>query len=594
MSIPTSTGDVSAGATPPDEATIDALNERAWGLRGKDPQEGIRLAERARAAARAAAYARGEAYALRNLGGCRCIVLEHEAALADLEQAEALFTALGDQSGKASALNWSGNVRWRRGDYPAAVRAQLEALRLQRGVGDRDGEGDSLNFLGSVYFDTGDLARALEHFTASLHIKEETGARLGISHCLNNIGNIHGHLGDYAKALEHHTRAIALKRELGDIRGEAIALVNLGASYEATAEFPRALECFARAFEIARGIGERWIEADALRQTADVHRKCDRPVQALEFYGRAAAVTAAAGGVAHLEAEIRIGTGLAAAALGREVEAIAELERALALARQIEARRLIYEAHLALSETYEREGDAAKALEHFRAYHRVEDEVFSAEAERRIQAVLVKAEVEGAEREAELLRARNDALTAANEEKARLLEALGRQAEELDRLSREDALTGLFNRRHVDDALVLEWERAHRFGRDLSVAIADIDHFKGVNDHFSHAVGDEVLRRVARILGEGTRAIDVVGRWGGEEFVLLLVETSPDRAARLCEKLRAAIEAHDWPSIVPGLAVTVSLGIAGNAETADPAALLAAADARLYEAKRAGRNRVVA
>jgi diguanylate cyclase (GGDEF)-like protein len=595
MSIPHPADDPAADAVPPDAAAaVDALNERAWALRVKDPQEGIRLAERARAAAKAGAYARGEAYALRNSGGCRCMVLEHEAALADLGEAEGIFTALGDQAGRASVLNWSGNVSWRRGDYPAAVRAQLEALRLQRGVGDRDGEGDSLNFLGSVYFDTGDLARALEHFTASLHIKEESGARLGISHCLNNIGNIHGHLGDYGKALEYHTRAIALKRELGDIRGQAVALVNLGASYEATAEFPRALDCFAQAFEIARDIGERWIEADALRQTADVHRKCHEPVQALEFYGRAASVAAAAGGIPHLEAEVRIGTGLAAAALGREGEAIAELERALALAQRIEARRLIYEAHLALSETYEGAGDAAKALEHFRAYHRVEDEVFSAEAERRIQAVLVKAEVEGAEREAELLRARNDALTAANDEKARLLEVLGRQAAELDRLSREDALTGLFNRRHVDAALALEWERARRFGRDLAVAIADIDHFKGVNDRFSHAVGDEVLRRVATILREGTRAVDVVGRWGGEEFVLLLVETPPDRAARLCEKLRAAVEAHDWSAVAPGLAVTVSVGIAGNAEAADPAALLAAADARLYEAKRAGRNRVVA
>ena len=576
----------------PDE--IDELNARAWELRVSNPQEGIRLAERAGAAARAAGYVRGEAYALRNLGGCRCMLLEHAAALADLAQAEALFTGLDDQAGRASALNWTGNVNWRRGNYPAALRAHLEALRLQRGAGDRDGEGDSLNFLGTVYFDLGDLAAALEHYTASLRVKEALGHALGISHCLNNIGNIHGHLGEYRKALEYHTRALELKRELGDLRGEAVALVNLGASYEDTADFPRALECFAGALEIARGIGERWIEADALRQTADVHRKSHEPVQALDFYGRAASVAAAAGGIAHLEAEVRIGTGLAQAALGRVGEAVAELEDALALAQRIEAKRLVYEAHLALSEAYEAAGDTAQALEHFRAYHRVEDEVFSAEAEGRIQAVLVQAEVEASQREAELLRAKNDELSAANEEKARLLEALRRQAEELERLSREDALTGLFNRRHVDAALALEWERASRFGRDLSVAMADVDQFKAVNDRFSHAVGDEVLRRVGEILRGRTRAVDVAGRWGGEEFVLLLVETPPERAAGLCEQLRAAVEAHDWSAVAPGLAVTLSLGVAGNGEAADPAALLAAADARLYQAKRAGRNRVVA
>jgi diguanylate cyclase (GGDEF)-like protein len=289
----------------------------------------------------------------------------------------------------------------------------------------------------------------------------------------------------------------------------------------------------------------------------------------------------------------RVGIGNALVALGRAGEAAGELEQALALAQRIDSPWLIYRAHLALSEAYEAQGDAAKALEHFREYHRVEDEVFSAKAERRIQALLVKAEVEASLREAELLRAKNDELSAANEEKVRLLEALGRQAEELERLSREDALTGLFNRRHVDEALALEWERASRFGRDLTVAVADIDHFKAVNDRFSHAAGDEVLRRVAELLRGGTRAVDVAGRWGGEEFVLLLVETPPERAAGLCEKLRAAVEAHDWSAVAPGLAVTLSLGVAGSGEAADPAALLAAADARLYEAKRAGRNRVV-
>jgi diguanylate cyclase (GGDEF)-like protein len=594
MSIPLPSHELAADTAAADAtAAVDALNQRAWELRVSNPQEGVEVAERAGAAARAAGYPRGEAYALRNSGGCRCMLLQHDAALAELAQAEALFTALGDSSGRASALNWSGNVNWRRGSYPAAVRAHLEALRLQRAVGDRDGESDSLNFLGTVYFDLGDLASALEHYTASLRLKEEIGSALGISHCLNNIGNIHGHLGEYAKALEYHTRALELKRELGDLRGQAVALVNLGASYEDTADLTRARECFGQALELARSIGERWIEADALRQTADVLRKLDDPAQALEFYARSAAVAAAAGGITHLEAEVRIGTGLALATLGREGEAVAELERALSLAQRIEARRLIYEAHLALSQTYERAGDAGQALEHFRAYHRVEDEVFSADAERRIQAVLVKAEVEGAEREAELLRVRNEALTAANEEKARLLEVLRSQAAELDRLSREDALTGLFNRRHVDSALALEWERARRFGRELTVAIADIDHFKAVNDNLSHAAGDEVLRRVARILREGTRAVDVVGRWGGEEFVLLLIETPPERAAQLCEKLRAAVQAHDWSSLAQDLAVTVSIGVAGNGEAADPAALLATADARLYDAKHAGRNRVV-
>jgi len=593
--IPDSAADV-LGVNPVSPGTpeaVDALNARAWELRNLDATEGLRLAELAGLVAHAIGYARGEAYALRNAGACHCMLENYDVALAELERAGRMFDAQQDPLGKATTLDRTGKVHWRRADYSASLQVHLEALRLHRSIGDRRGEAGSLTGAGNAYFELGDLARTLKHHQAALPIWEELGDDLEISHVVNNIGNIHGQRGDYLRAMEYHTRALTLKRGLGDARGEAVALLNIGFTYKAKEEYGHALGCFKQSLGIARRLGDRYIEARVLHEIGDLHRVSGDPVVALRFFRDSVEVACASGG-AYAETDSRIGIGRALMALGRANEASEELGKALAQAERSEARRLIYEAHLALSETYEAAGDFSRALEHFRAYHRVEDAVFSAESERRIQAIFTRAEVERSEREAELLRAKNKELSAANEEKARLLEMLRRQSAELDRLSREDALTGLFNRRHVDEALALEWERAARFGRDLSVAIADVDHFKAVNDRFSHAAGDEVLRRVARILREGTRAVDVAGRWGGEEFVLLLVETPPDRAAHLCDKLRRAVEAHDWPAIAPGLAVTVSLGIAGNAQTADPAALLAAADARLYAAKRAGRNRVVA
>jgi diguanylate cyclase (GGDEF)-like protein len=571
---------------------VDALNERAWTLRTSDPRDGVRLAVEARLAARAIGYLRGEAYALRNSGACRCLLQEHDAAVADLKAARELFDTLRDRVGRASTLNWIGNVHLRRADLSLALTAHLEAIRLQRAAGDSEGEGDSLNYIGNVHYDLGDMARALEHYNASLAVKEKLGSPLGVSHCLNNIGNIHGRLGDFDCALEYHTRALALKREIGDRNGEAISLINVGSSHEALSDYARALDYYGQGCEVARAVGERMIEVDALRNIGDVHRKLGDPARALALYLQAR-VIAEAVGARMLEVETYIGAGQALVALGRSAEAVADLRGVLALAERIDSRRLIYEVHLALSQACEAAGQPAEALRHFKEYHRVEEEVFNAASERRIQAVIAQAEIERSQREAELLRVKNDELTAGNDEKARLLDALQRQAQELERLSREDALTGLFNRRHVDAALALEWERARRFGRELAVVMADVDHFKAVNDRFSHAAGDRVLGDIARILREGTRAVDVAGRWGGEEFVLVLVETPPERAAHLAEKLRAAIEAHDWPSVAPGLRVTASFGVAGNHEAGSPAALLAAADARLYQAKRAGRNRVV-
>ena len=191
----------------------------------------------------------------------------------------------------------------------------------------------------------------------------------------------------------------------------------------------------------------------------------------------------------------------------------------------------------------------------------------------------------------ELARAYQD-LHTANEEKSELVAQLRQQADELDRQTKEDSLTGLHNRRYLDDQLIQEFSRARRFNRDLTIVMADIDNFKLINDQFSHQVGDDVIKTVARILFDSCRKIDVVARFGGEEFVLLLIETPVHKARMLCDKIRIAIEEHDWSPIDPGLSVTISMGLTDDLALADPQAMLSDADAKLSEAKRAGRNRI--
>jgi len=133
--------------------------------------------------------------------------------------------------------------------------------------------------------------------------------------------------------------------------------------------------------------------------------------------------------------------------------------------------------------------------------------------------------------------------------------------------------------------------RARRFERALVAVMVDADRFKQVNDRLSHAGGDEVLRRLARILSESCRAVDAVGRWGGEEFLILLMEAPTTGAAGVCEKIRRAVERDPWYQVAPGLQITVSLGYAAlTPEMDSPEALVAAADAALYRAKAAGRN----
>lgn len=190
------------------------------------------------------------------------------------------------------------------------------------------------------------------------------------------------------------------------------------------------------------------------------------------------------------------------------------------------------------------------------------------------------------------LTAMNATLEQANLRQQELLHSLRTASAELERQNREDALTGLYNRRHMDEFLARESERAQRLHSPLAVALIDVDHFKLVNDRFSHQVGDAVLKALGEILPHAVRALDLVARYGGEEILLCMPDTPLDSAVAVCERARAAIEAHDWESIAPGLKVTASFGLAQWSDGV--AALLAACDEKLYEAKRAGRNKVCA
>jgi diguanylate cyclase (GGDEF)-like protein len=158
-----------------------------------------------------------------------------------------------------------------------------------------------------------------------------------------------------------------------------------------------------------------------------------------------------------------------------------------------------------------------------------------------------------------------------------------------------DGLTGVANRRSFDDELALEWRRAERVGDSLALVLVDLDDFKSVNDGRGHQAGDAVLRRVATILDSGARQVDLAARYGGEEFALLTPETDLVGATKLAERLRADLEAATIELPNGGeLSVTASFGVAVKGELQKPEQLVAAADEALYEAKRNGKNRVVA
>ena len=186
-----------------------------------------------------------------------------------------------------------------------------------------------------------------------------------------------------------------------------------------------------------------------------------------------------------------------------------------------------------------------------------------------------------------------DRLSRSREEVGAANQVLQEQNQLLETLSVTDSLTGLFNRKKLDDILADQFARFRRTQRPFSVLMLDIDNFKALNDTYGHLAGDQVLSNLAAILQRSVRTVDFVARYGGEEFVLVLVETRSDGALQIAERIRSLVETPRLVATNELISFTVSLGVAeSRSGDGRPDDVLARADRAMYDAKHAGRNKV--
>lgn len=166
--------------------------------------------------------------------------------------------------------------------------------------------------------------------------------------------------------------------------------------------------------------------------------------------------------------------------------------------------------------------------------------------------------------------------------------------EAIYRLATLDGLTQVFNKKYLLDKLESEFLRSRRYCRDLAVIIFDFDHFKKINDQYGHPAGDYILQRTASVIMKNMRKEDIFGRYGGEEFLIVLPETKLANASRLADKLRLLIQSLDYSYQKLSIRVTISCGVAALSQSMQSCKeLIDQADGALYQAKRGGRNRVI-
>ncbi|GAA0497490.1 diguanylate cyclase [Deinococcus depolymerans] len=539
-----------------DEA--QALTEQAWNLRQSDPKRGALIAPRALELARRS----------------------------------------GDDLTLGRAQRTSGFYCFMAGAYEDALSHLSQGMDTGILCDDRALQADCANFMAAVYSNLQEYDRAADHLAVVLRIAREARDHLREAHALHNLSNLYYHARDLHKAMELVQEGLKLYRSLDHVSGLAFAT-----SMQATVAFDLgdpelAAECAQAALLYAEQAGNvavmnnaRTTFGRATAQLGDMPRGIRLVRQAIEEAQQHDLTLQEAGH--HFE------LGRLLHRDGQFTEARACYGRALELAGPISARDIIMQTFLQLSELSAAEGDPQTALDLYRRHHDVEREIHDLASALKTRALMTQLEVERVKSEAQIYRLRtielataNEALERVNTEKSGLVNMLEEQSRLLERQLSEDGLTGLFNRRHVEGVLQHEFLHGRLTHAPLCVAMADIDHFKQVNDQFSHLVGDQVLRTVAALFQSAVRPSDSVGRYGGEEFLFVFPNTTTEHGQRICERVRELVNSYDWSQIHPALSVTLSMGVATNPRVPNHERLVSLADEQLYRAKRSGRNRV--
>jgi diguanylate cyclase (GGDEF)-like protein len=565
------------------EPNLELLIDTAWSLRHSDVAKALELSKETLERSLFSADSKGIAYSLLTQSFCYFRLSDYKKALELGQEALLLFEKLWDDVGKQRVLNTIGIVYAESGDLMGAIKTFLQVQKLCHTLGDLKAEADALNNLAIVYGYVGDHTSSLESYMQSLSLAGQIGSRQAEMKALLNIATLYLDQAKPSEALEYLQQCLLL-RSKEDPHTYALALSNFARAYAALEEYPQALvygleglalmeqlEDLASASYVLDALGHIYVQlGDFTAARAHLERSLHVKCQVGDPKG---------------QAETKLLLAKLFELQDAKDEALKVLHDALQIASEIGASTEIYKSHQSLAHLYESKGDYEQAFWHLEQYIKVKEKLSNDVSAQRLQSLQIKFETEQTEKEKEIYRLQNVELAHMNTELKRLSDSLAQQAN-------EDALTGLFNRRRLEQEFEKEFSRARRVEGKLTVMICDIDNFKQVNDRFSHQVGDQVLIRVAAILKTSIRAIDVVARYGGEEFVALFPDTATPDAFYIANRLREAIEKSPWHEIHPELRVTLSLGLCDDTAVADGYAMIRQADDKLYEAKRSGKNRV--
>ena len=536
-----------------------------------------------------------------------------ESALSKAELALEIYQSSEDPIGIAESLWTKGELLAQMGRYRDSI-AAFRALRDQaENVEDSDEYlGAALLGLGGAYSVMGNFATALQNLTDAYTIFRERGDDESIAAVLGLLGNAYADIDATEKAIEMYSEAAEYDTLVGNELNLAVNLHNIARARIDLEEYDLALADLDRATEICRRVGGSATCAYVEYARGLAYMGLEQGATAEEHFLLAAMELEAVGDTFQLAL---VDHQLARIALARDDAARAsELSEQSAgrLQQGVDEKHLV-EIYKTLASAYAAEGRFEEAYQTLSDRGRIMEETASAEQAQRIAHLRVAFDTDRVTEAAAALEAENadkqQRLEAERLQKRIVLVGSGvilvvlaflvflfsRQKalqNRLKLLANTDSLTELLSRRRLFELAELERQRADRYQLPLALFILDLDFFKSINDRHGHAVGDDVLKEISRILATSMREYDHLGRMGGEEFMALLPHTDKDEAMEVAKRLVNVVAEADYETIGVDERLTVSVGVASYQGPGDSITqVVRRADAALYQAKADGRNR---
>jgi len=531
---------------------IDAINFEADLLSYRDFEESVHLFEETYRLSQSGEYSKepylnglteslaGQAFA--NLECCP------DQSIRLCQEVFRLLENKAPNSALAVAQFTMGAICLQEEKHTLALDWELKSLQTSRDVGLPLREAMALDAIGLVYGNLGDYERALAEMQSALDLIKEGPHAFFVPSILNNMAVIHLQTGNQELALELGLQALKLNNDYGMDFRENYLVDTVGLILLSMKEYEQAKALF-----------------------LETRQKCRRPGQTM------------------IKISLTKNLGLICLAQNDYSKARDEINQALMYASENNIHREVANCYLLLSEIDEKTGNIEDALKHYKKFYEIDKSILHEDSTRQIAALNAYQNFENARRDAEIYRLRNIDLQHEIEERKRL-------ESKLLELATTDDLTGIHNRRLFLEKAQIELNRATRYHRAMTLLMVDVDNFKKVNDSYGHNIGDQVLSGLCSILGTTIRDSDILGRYGGEEFCVLLPDTNAKHGYLAAERLRTRVELNQFETTAGSLSITVSIGIAyfdfKEAKIFSLEDLLNQADQALYKAKQAGRNRV--